>query len=121
LAAADLPATLHDLGRRLALAIVRPEVVALRRLLIGEARTVPDLAKEYYDRAPGRVIAALAEGFAQLSRAGLLRAPDPRRAAEQFAYLVAGAPLDRAMLAGTIPLRKQLHAHARDGVETFLA
>ena len=36
--AANLRATLDDLGRRLALAIVRPEVIALRRLLIGEAR-----------------------------------------------------------------------------------
>src|SRR5690606_9884794 len=50
--AAELPAALHDLGRRLALAILRPEVIALRRLLIGEARTFPELAKEYYDRAP---------------------------------------------------------------------
>jgi len=54
--AANLRATLVDLGRRMALAIVRPEVVALRRLLIGEARSFPALAKEYFDRAPGQVI-----------------------------------------------------------------
>src|SRR5262245_41480119 len=34
--ASNLEAALHDLGRRLALGIVRPEVVAIRRLLIGE-------------------------------------------------------------------------------------
>src|SRR5215470_17294376 len=36
--AANLRATLDDLARRMALGIMRPEVIALRRLLIGEAR-----------------------------------------------------------------------------------
>ena len=118
---ATLRATLDDLGRRLALGIVRPEVVALRRLLIGEARTFPALAREYFDRAPGQVIEALASGFEHMERVGLLRVPDARRAAAQFAYLVAGEPLDRAMLVGTIPPREEVIACARDGVETFLA
>jgi TetR/AcrR family transcriptional repressor of mexJK operon len=121
ISAPNLRPALDDLGRRLAIGIVRPEVIALRRLLIGEARTFPALAREYFDRAPGQVIAALAAGFEHLGRAGLLRVPDPRRAAAQFAYLVAGEPLDRAMLVGTTPPREQVIACARDGVETFLA
>ena len=117
----DPAKTLHDVARRMALAIVRPEVVALRRLLIGESRTFPDLARDYFDRAPGRVIAALASGFAHLTNVRVLRTPDPRRAATQFAYLVVGAPLDRAMLSGTVPPRGELIAGAHEGVETFLA
>jgi TetR/AcrR family transcriptional repressor of mexJK operon len=119
--AASLGAALDDLGRRLALGIVRPEVIALRRLLIGEARTFPALATEYFDRAPGQVLAALASAFARLGRRGLLRVDDPRRAAAQFAYLVAGEPLDRAVLVGTMPPREHVLAVARDGVQTFLA
>jgi TetR/AcrR family transcriptional repressor of mexJK operon len=118
--AANLHASLEELGRRLALAIVRPEVIALRRLLIGEARTLPSLAREYFDRVPGQVIDALASGFEQLGRIGL-RVSDGRRAGAQFAYLVAGEPLDRAMLTGTIPPKEYLIACARDGVETFRA
>jgi TetR/AcrR family transcriptional repressor of mexJK operon len=118
--AANLHASLDDLGRRLALAVVRPEVIALRRLLISEARVLPSLAREYFDRVPGQVIDALASGFEQLGHAGL-RVPDGRRAAAQFAYLVVGEPLDRAMLVGTAPPREQVIAYARDGVETFLA
>ncbi|MFW6083698.1 MAG: TetR/AcrR family transcriptional regulator C-terminal domain-containing protein, partial [Gemmatimonadota bacterium] len=41
--------------------------------------------------------------------------------AEQFAYLVAGAPLDRAVLLGTIPPEERIVAGASEGVETFLA
>ena len=118
---ANLPATLHDLGRRLALAILRPEVIALRRLLVGEARSYPEFAEEYFHAAPGRVLVALASGFKKLSEAGLLGAADARRAAEQFAYLVVGAPLDRAILLGKIPAKGHILACARDGVETFLA
>jgi TetR/AcrR family transcriptional repressor of mexJK operon len=119
--AASLRAALDDLARRLALGIVRPEVLAIRCLLIGEARTFPALRTEYFDRAPGQVLDALASRFADLSRRRLLRVPDARRAAEQFAYLVVGAPLDRALLTGTIPSKEQITACASDGVETFLA
>lgn len=119
--AANLRATLHDLGRRLAIAILRPEVVALRRLLIGEARAFPDLAREYFDRAPGQVIDALASGFEHLGEVRLLHVSDARRAAAQFAYLVAGEHLDRMMLVGTVPRREHVIDCAQEGVETFLA
>lgn len=121
IAAADLREALDSLGRRLALAIMRPEVIALRRLLIGEAREFPTLAATYFARAPGQVLAALAREFARLDRAGLLRVTDPRRAAAQFAYLVVGELLDRAMLVGTMPRQARVVACAREGVETFLA
>jgi TetR/AcrR family transcriptional repressor of mexJK operon len=119
--AADLEAFLHNLGRRLAMGIVRPEVVTLRRLLIGEARVFPALAHQYFERAPGQVLDAVASGFARLGRAGVLRVTDARRAAVQFAYLVAGEPLDRAVLVGTIPSRRHVIDGAREGVVTFLA
>ncbi len=118
---ATLRTTLDDLGRRLALSIVRSDVVALRRLLIGEAQEFPALAREYFKRAPGQVLGALSSGFERLGRAGLLRVPDARVAAAQFAYLVAGEPLDRATLTGSTPSQAHVVATAREGVETFLA
>jgi TetR/AcrR family transcriptional repressor of mexJK operon len=119
--AAGVPTALRELGVRLAVAVLRPQVIALRRLLISEARTFPGLAREYFDRAPGRVIRALAAIFTQLSRRGELRVPSPRLGAEQFAYLVIGAPLDRAVLVGVIPPRRRIVAAANAGVKTFLA
>lgn len=118
---AKLRHTLDRLSQRLALAILRPEVVALRRLLICEARSFPALSKEYYDRAPGQVIDALSFGFHRLDEAGVLHVQDARCAAIQFAYLVVGESLDRAILTGTVPLKRQMMDGARDGVETFLA
>ena len=119
--AANLRATLEDLGSRLALAILRPDVIALRRLLVGEAREFPALAAQYFDRAPGQVLEALAAGFERLGKSGLLRVADARSAAAQFAYLLVGEPLDRAVLTGAIPPKTRVIAGAREGVETFLA
>lgn len=116
----SLRRALHDLGRRHALAIVRPEVIALRRLVIAESRTLPAIAREYYDRVPGQVIDSLAVGLSQLRPAGL-RVPKRRRAAAQFAYLVAGELLDRAMLTGKVPAEAEIVECAMEGVETFLA
>jgi TetR/AcrR family transcriptional repressor of mexJK operon len=119
--AGNLRGALTDLGQRLALGIVRPEVIAMRRLLIGEAREFPELAEKYFDRAPGQVLEALAAGFSRLAKARVLRAAKPGVAAAQFAYLVAGEPLDRAVLVGAVPSRKHVIACAREGVLTFLA
>ncbi len=119
--AANLHAALDDLGRRLALGIVRPEVIAIRRLLIGESREFPALAAQYFDRAPGQVLEALASGFRRLNKDRLLDVTNSRRAAAQFAYLVAGEPLDRAVLVGTMASKNQLTSDAREGVRTFLA
>jgi TetR/AcrR family transcriptional repressor of mexJK operon len=121
ISAASLPVMLDDLAQRMALAIMRPEIVALRRLLIGEARAFPALGAEYFDRAPGQVLDALAAGFEHLGRIGLLRVSDTRLAAAQFAYLIVGEPLDRAMLVGTVASKEHVIACAREGVQTFLA
>jgi len=121
IANAKLRSTLEELGVRLALAITRRDVIALRRLLISEAREFPLLARKYFDRVPAQVLGALASAFERLDDAGRLRVPDARVAASQFAYLVVGEPLDRAMLVGTLPARKHVIACARTGVETFLA
>jgi TetR/AcrR family transcriptional repressor of mexJK operon len=118
----DLAAALDTLARRMAVMATNPRVVRLRRLLIGEAHRFPDLAAEYYRVAPGTVISTLAAAFESLALRGRLRMTDPRRAAEQFAFLVLGAALDRAMFDG----RDQTAdpgAVARasdDGVRTFL-
>jgi TetR/AcrR family transcriptional repressor of mexJK operon len=122
--AKNLRATLDDLAQRLALGIMRPEVIALRRLLIGEAREFPAFGAAYFERAPGQVLDALASGFERWGKRRLLRVPDgaaARFAAAQFAYLVVGEPLDRAVLVGTVPSKEHVIACAREGVETFLA
>lgn len=119
----DVEAALTALARRLVESATAPEVIRLRRLLIAEALRFPDLAAEYQRRAPGRVISALAVAFERLAGEGRLRVADPHRAAEQYAFLVVGAALDRAMFDGTASPQdiEALHAAADAGVRSFLA
>ena len=118
----DLEEDLRQVARRYLRTVLRPELVQLRRLVIGEAGRFPELARAYYERAPERTLAALASCFGRLAERGLLRADDPALAAAHFAYLVLGAPLDRAMFrADGEESPGDLDRHADAAARAFLA
>lgn len=96
-AANSLEEGLRRLARMYAGFVVRPEVLQLRRLVLGEAGRFPELARTYYERVPERVYGMLAGLFEELAREGRLRVDDGRLAAQHFAWLVLGIPLDRGM------------------------
>lgn len=104
-------------------AVLQEPVVQLRRLVIGEANRLPELARLYYDHAPLRTLTALSEAFAKLHDRGLLDIPEPRLAAEHFAFLIVGRPIDQALFDGATAVLADLDvdAHAKAGVNVFLA
>ncbi|ANJ28040.1 TetR/AcrR family transcriptional regulator [Agromyces aureus] len=122
--AIDLEVALVDLARELAASVLGGRVVPLRRLLIGEASRFPEFAGEYYRRAPGRVITAVAAAFDALAARGLLRIDDAELAAEHFAFLAIGSSLDRALFDPTADGDPDAVARAIEraeaGVEAFL-
>lgn len=104
--------------------VIRPPVLQLRRLVIGEATRLPELARAYYERAPGRTLEALAACFQHLAERGLLRVDDPGLAANHFAFLILGLPLDMAMFCetdGELFTVAGLERLADAGVSSFLA
>jgi TetR/AcrR family transcriptional regulator, mexJK operon transcriptional repressor len=109
---------LTDLARRQLTGVMVPELLALRRLVIAEAIRFPELGRAFYDRGPGRTMAALAASFARLHDQGRLRCPDPELAARHFNWLVMGEPLNQAMLLGTT--NASLDRWAADGVAAFM-
>lgn len=119
----DVEADLRDLARRQLTAVMQPRLLQLRRLVIGEASRFPELGRTFYERGPGRTLAALAEAFERLAARGLLRIEDPREAAQHFNWLVMSTPLNRAMLLGedTPPAADEVERHADAGVRVFLA
>jgi TetR/AcrR family transcriptional repressor of mexJK operon len=102
--------------------VLHESVVQLRRLVVGEAGAVPELAALYYDRAPAETLRALGGTFGHLTDRGLLRAHDPHLAAEHFAFLVVGKSIDKALFFGSAETLADLDigAHARAGVNVFL-
>ena len=118
----DVGVELPELGRRYAAAVLSPEVLQLRRLIVSEAARFPDLAQAYYEQAPGRGLEAVAAGLAQLGERGRLRIEDPLVAANHFAYLVLGPLIDKAMFLPNETFdAATIERCANVGVRAFLA
>lgn len=114
---------LRRVARMYAGLVIQPEVLQLRRLVLAEAGRFPELARSYYERVPERVYGILATLLKELSDAGRLRVDDLRLAAQHFAWLILGIPLDRGMFlapaeaSGGIDIEDLAHA----AVRVFLA
>ncbi|WP_231740436.1 TetR/AcrR family transcriptional regulator [Mycobacterium sp. GA-1999] len=119
----DIEADLTALAGDYLHAVLQEPVVQLRRLIIGEANRSPALARLYYERAPARTLAAYADSFGHLHRRGLLHAPEPRLAAEHFAFLIVGRCIDQALFHGGPDVLEAIDVdqHVAAGVAVFLA
>lgn len=118
----DLESDLRHLAFRQLEQVITPEVISLRRLVIGEGRRFPRLAMTFYELGPQRTIETLASSFDHLARRGLLRLRDPQVAAEHFNWLIMSTPLARAMFLGEVnPDREELERYGDEAVRVFLA
>ncbi|WP_433787724.1 TetR/AcrR family transcriptional regulator [Actinomycetospora sp. CA-101289] len=115
----EVEAVLRAVARRYLAAVMDPQVLALRRLVIGEAARFPEVAAAYYARSPAMVLAALAREFGRLAERGLVTLDDPRRAADDFAFLLLGRPLDHGMFHATPEI--DIAEAADHAVDVFLA
>lgn len=114
---------LRSLAQMFISTVVTPEVLALRRLIIGEAARFPELGQAYWDRAFDGVLGTLAEGLEGLARRGLLRVSDAKTAAAHFAGLILWIPMNRVMFCGPSEsfTPAELERMADDGIAVFLA
>jgi AcrR family transcriptional regulator len=121
--AGDIAAHLRHLARQLLKRVMQPQILQLRRLVIGEAGRFPELGRTFYAQGPGRTIAALAAAFERLAARGELQLDDPALAAAHFNWLVMSIPLNEAMFLGEDepPARARLNRYADAGVRAFLA
>lgn len=118
----DLEAEMTALASDYLRAVLQERVVQLRRLVVGEANRVPELAELYYDQAPARTLSAFADCFAALHRRGLLRIPETAVAAEHFAFLIIGRSIDQALFYGgpRVLAAIDVERYVRAGVRVFL-
>ena len=118
----DLEEYLRAFAQRQLLIVMVPELLQLRRLVIGEVGRFPELAAVLYERGPQRAIAEITTMFERLCDRGRLVVDDPAVAAEWFNWLVMAAPLNRAMMLGdaAIPAEDDLRRHAAEAVRIFL-
>ncbi|WP_195907892.1 TetR/AcrR family transcriptional regulator [Microbacterium gorillae] len=82
---------------RLAEAVVNPDLLRLRRLVIAEAERFPALAEAFWAGGAERTVRALSVRIAAFQESGALRAGDPLVMAEHLNWLVLGRALNEAM------------------------
>jgi TetR/AcrR family transcriptional regulator, mexJK operon transcriptional repressor len=117
-----LETDLRTLARKLISVVEDPRLLALRRLVIGEAGRFPELGRDYYARGPGRSMEGLAARFQRLAERGLLQLDDPLLAAEHFNWLVLSIPINQAMFSVDADFSAdELERYANQAVRVFLA
>jgi TetR/AcrR family transcriptional repressor of mexJK operon len=113
---------LAELARRLITALMQPQMLRLRRLVIANAERFPDVGRIWYEQGFERVLATLATCFQRLADHKLLRLDDPLLAANHFAGLLLWIPLNKAMFSGDHRASKaDLELYAAAAIRAFLA
>jgi len=122
--AADVRQGLRQLADGYLQGLLQPEVIRLRRLVIGEADRFPDVGRAWFDQGFERTLVLLGESLQRLADRGeLRRLADPTMAAYHFAGLVMYQPMNQALFTGTEPRRTkpELRRIADAAVDVFLA
>jgi TetR/AcrR family transcriptional repressor of mexJK operon len=118
----DLETDLGHLARRFLGSLRQPQLLQLRRLVIGEAGRFPALGRIYWQEGFERTLATLADGLRRLADRGLLRLDDPLLAAQHFAGLILWIPMNQVMFGAEQSVTDpQLERSAEAGVRAFLA
>lgn len=116
----DCRTTLEDFAASIISTISSPQIVALHRMVIGEAARFPQLGEALVDRGIRRGRGRLADWLSVQMELGNLRADDPHVASEQFSALCHGGSFERHLLgACPRPDRKTIAREASIVAETF--
>ncbi|HET9377958.1 MAG TPA: TetR/AcrR family transcriptional regulator [Chthoniobacterales bacterium] len=117
----DVENGLTELARRFITALMQPQMLRLRRLVIANADRFPDVGRIWYELGFERVLATLASCFQRLAQHQLLRLDDPVLAANHFVGLLLWIPLNKAMFSGEHHASKaELERYARAAAHAFL-
>lgn len=122
LAASDDPREgLGRLADKFLAALMQPDLLRLRRLVIANAERFPEVGQGWFSGGFERVLETLSAAFQRYAAKGRLRIDDPLMAANHFAGLLLWIPLNRAMFSGKCDSDPaELVRYAQAGVDAFL-
>jgi len=84
----DLPNTLTVFGTHLLAVYMSPPVLGIYRIIITEAGRIPDLAREFYEKGPGRTTAHLAKVLQAAADRKEIQIDDPLLVAGHFVGMI---------------------------------
>lgn len=102
--------------------VMRPDMLALARLIIGEAQRFPEIGRAYQAAGPERLLAGITAYLRVQADAGRLRFDDAEMAAEDLWGLILSAPRNRALHdPEALPTPNELRRVVFNGLRVFLA
>jgi TetR/AcrR family transcriptional regulator, mexJK operon transcriptional repressor len=112
---------LRRFGHGMMSIVLSPPIIALHRLVTGEAGRFPELGRLFYERGPRRGKIKLAAYLAEAMERGRMRNGDPKAVARQFGAMCQSGSHQQTML-GMIdaPTAAQISADIEAAIATFL-
>jgi TetR/AcrR family transcriptional regulator, mexJK operon transcriptional repressor len=102
--------------------MLRPEVIAVHRVVVGESGRFPELGRAFYESGPCMIQGRTADYLRHATERGELSVPDPQMGAELFLAMVKGGVHLRGTLAVSRKLDPaELDAFIAEAVRVFIA
>lgn len=118
----DVRQPLIELGIGLLRFILRPDTMAIHRVVVGEAHRFPELGRIFYEHGPKPGQVRLAGFFAPLIERGLLRPNEPGMLGQRFKDLMlSDVYLKRIWGVAAAPTDEEIERHVTQSVDIFLA
>ncbi|MBB5042222.1 TetR/AcrR family transcriptional regulator [Shinella fusca] len=119
--ASGMVAELYAFSWHYADVVLRPDMLNLARLIIGEAQRLPDVGRAYQASGPDRVLAGMIAYLERQRAAGRLVFDDAELAAEDLWGLILSAPRNKALhIPDAVPDRATIERYIRNGLRVFL-
>ncbi len=112
---------LHDFAWRYAQTVMRPDLLSLARLIIGEAQRFPQIGRAYQASGPDHMLAGIMDYLTRRRSEGALDFADAELAAQDLWGLILSAPRTQALyIPDAIPDRAALARYINNGLRVFL-
>lgn len=101
--------------------VMRPDLLSLARLIIGEVQRFPELGRAYQASGPDRVLGGIMDYLAAQRAAGRLAFDDAELAAQDLWGLILSAPRTQALyMPDSLPTDAELARYILNGLRVFL-
>ncbi len=101
--------------------VMRPDMLSLARLIIGEVQRFPEIGRSYQEIGPDRLLSGIMAYLAGRRLAARLSFDDAELAAQDFWGLILSAPRTQALyIPDRQPSRAELARYIHNGLRVFL-
>ncbi len=114
-------ADLHGFAWDYADAVLRPDLLSLARLIIGEVQRFPEIGRAYQQSGPDRLLSGIMDYLSCRRAAGELDFDDAELAAQDLWGLILSAPRTQALyMPDAPPSRAEIARYVNNGLRVFL-